>query len=143
MGFTIAEEEEESPEQEFPHESVIPSFFRYSILFIKYFWRLYVEMLVFKKIQCWFMLLNYGFSGDENGSVISGESVWDFIEFSPEYCLVCSSFDAAEMQRRKVYAEVLRSYEELRLRAERLEEAKSKILRYDRVFCSHLLIILL
>ncbi|CAA2978154.1 Serine threonine- kinase MHK [Olea europaea subsp. europaea] len=96
MGFTIAEEEEESPEQEFPHESVIPSFF----------------------------------SGDENGSVISGESVWDFIEFSPEYCLVCSSFDAAEMQRRKVYAEVLRSYEELRLRAERLEEAKSKILSY-------------
>ncbi|CAI9778564.1 unnamed protein product [Fraxinus pennsylvanica] len=70
------------------------------------------------------------FSGDENGSVISGESVWDFIEFSPEDCLVCSSFDAAERQRRKVYAEVLRSYEELRNRTERLEEAKGKILSY-------------
>ncbi|CAI9761387.1 unnamed protein product [Fraxinus pennsylvanica] len=59
------------------------------------------------------------FSEDENDSVINGEHVRDFVEFSP-----------AERQRRKVYAKVLRSYEELQHKSERLEEAKSKILSY-------------
>ncbi|KAL2485946.1 P-loop containing nucleoside triphosphate hydrolase superfamily protein [Abeliophyllum distichum] len=67
------------------------------------------------------------FSGDENGSVISGESGLDF---SPAGRQISLSFEAAERQRCKVYLEVFRSYEELRHRSERLEEAKSKILSY-------------
>lgn len=50
----------------------------------------------------------------ENGSVIKGVRV-----------------SAAERQRSKVYAEVLRSYEDLQPRIDRLEEAKNKILRYN------------
>ncbi|CAA2967864.1 P-loop containing nucleoside triphosphate hydrolases superfamily [Olea europaea subsp. europaea] len=59
------------------------------------------------------------YSEDENDPVINGESVRDYVDFSP-----------AERQKRKVYAEVLRSYEELQHKSERLEEAKSKILSY-------------
>lgn len=49
----------------------------------------------------------------ENGSVIKGVRV-----------------SAAERQRSKVYAEVLRSYEDLQPRIDRLEEVKNKILSY-------------
>ena len=38
--------------------------------------------------------------------------------------------EAAERQRLKVYAQVLRSYEDLQPKIDRLEEAKSRILRY-------------
>lgn len=53
----------------------------------------------------------------ENGSVIKGVRVSDFGELP-------------ERQRSKVYAEVLRSYEDLQPRIDRLEEAKNIILRY-------------
>lgn len=37
---------------------------------------------------------------------------------------------AAEKQKTKVYSHVLRTYEDLQPRVERLEEARNKILRY-------------
>lgn len=61
----------------------------------------------------------------ENGSMISG------MKFINSECHVSSSIDeAAERQRSKVYSELLRSYEELQSRIDRLEGAKNKILRY-------------
>ncbi|KAL0459937.1 UNVERIFIED_CONTAM: hypothetical protein Slati_0620900 [Sesamum latifolium] len=78
------------------------------------------------------------FSGNEEGlshksencSVINGESGLNFGGFQDERPHLSLISEATERQRVKVYAEVLRSYEELQSRIDRLEEAKSRILSY-------------
>ncbi|KAK4440504.1 hypothetical protein Salat_0385300 [Sesamum alatum] len=72
-----------------------------------------------------------GFSHkSENCSAINGESGLNFGEFQDEGPRLSLISEATERQRVKVYAEVLRSYEELQSRIDRLEEAKSRILSY-------------
>ncbi|KAK4409176.1 hypothetical protein Sango_0498600 [Sesamum angolense] len=78
------------------------------------------------------------FSGNEEGlshksencSVINGDSGLNFGGFRNEGPRLSLVSEATERQRVKDYAEVLRSYEELQSRIDRLEEAKSRILSY-------------
>ncbi|KAL0389882.1 UNVERIFIED_CONTAM: hypothetical protein Scaly_0345300 [Sesamum calycinum] len=78
------------------------------------------------------------FSGNEEGlspksencSVFNGDSGLNFGGFQNEGPRLSLVSEATERQRVKVYAEVLRSYEELQSRIDRLEEAKSRILSY-------------
>lgn len=66
-------------------------------------------------------------SGEErlNADRVNGESGLHFEEFSE-----MGYRNFSERQRYKAYADVLRSYEDLRSRVERFEEAKLKILSY-------------
>lgn len=60
----------------------------------------------------------------ENGSVVNQ------MKYLNSVCNLSSIHEAAERQRSKIYSEVLRSYEELQSRIDRLEGAKNKILSY-------------
>lgn len=70
-------------------------------------------------------------SGEEglDAKRVNGESGLDFEKFSE-----VGYRNILERQRCKAYADVLRSYEDLRTRLERFEEGKCKILRYAFVF---------
>lgn len=67
----------------------------------------------------------------KNYSVINRESGSSSGEIPVDSCRIASSIsEAAERQKVKVFADVFRSYEEFQSRADRLEEAKSRILSY-------------
>lgn len=78
------------------------------------------------------------FSGDqdpwnaklENDNVINGVDGPKFGEFLDVNRSTSFISEAAERRRVKVYADVLKTYDELMPRIDRFEEAKSKILRY-------------
>ncbi|KAI3450824.1 hypothetical protein Pfo_007489 [Paulownia fortunei] len=108
-------EEESSLGQDFPLESINSSVSRCFIFYSLHISNGDVEGLSHKL---------------ENGSAINGESGLNFGEFPDVGPRISLITEVAERQRLKVYAEVLRSYEELPSRIDRLEEAKNKILSY-------------
>ncbi|KAL3850430.1 hypothetical protein ACJIZ3_012312 [Penstemon smallii] len=63
----------------------------------------------------------------ENDLVINGFNFEEFPGLDPR---ISSIFEAKERQKCKVYAQVLKSYDDLRSRIEMLKEAKNKLLSY-------------